>query len=151
MAGSVQARRVLLATGMFDELPGIEGFGSLWGKSIFICPYCDAWEVQDRRFAYLATNLAKLDFALLLRAWTSDVIVLTSGRVAIPEGARARLEAGGVVIHSIAPENVASQRVAVKLGSTNLGPGKLPPPFEHDPVDLWGQTREEWVGRRPTR
>lgn len=48
------------------------------------------------------------------------------------------------VIHSIAPENVASQRVAQKLGSRNLGPGRLPAPFAADPVDLWGQTREEW-------
>jgi RimJ/RimL family protein N-acetyltransferase len=52
------------------------------------------------------------------------------------------------IIHSIAPENRASQRVAQKLGSRNLGPGKMPPPYEHDRVDLWGQTREEWRSRR---
>ena len=51
------------------------------------------------------------------------------------------------VIHSITPGNTASQRVAQKLGSKRLGPGKLPPPFEHDPVDIWGQTREEWRRR----
>src|SRR3954469_21675790 len=44
------------------------------------------------------------------------------------------------VIHSIAPENVQSQRVAQKLGSRKLGPGRLPPPFEDARVDLWGQT-----------
>jgi RimJ/RimL family protein N-acetyltransferase len=52
------------------------------------------------------------------------------------------------VVHSIAPENVASQRVAEKLGSKRLGPGKLPPPFEEARIDLWGQTREEWQQRR---
>jgi RimJ/RimL family protein N-acetyltransferase len=52
------------------------------------------------------------------------------------------------MIHSIAPENVASQRVAQKLGSRNLGPGKLPPPFANDRVDIWGQRREEWQSRR---
>lgn len=51
------------------------------------------------------------------------------------------------VIHSIAPDNIASQRVAQKLGSRLLGPGKLPPPYADDPVDLWGQTREEWRNR----
>ncbi|MFL6278534.1 MAG: GNAT family N-acetyltransferase [Vicinamibacterales bacterium] len=51
------------------------------------------------------------------------------------------------VIHSIAPENFGSQRVAEKLGSRLLGPGKLPPPFDNDTVNLWGQTREEWRGR----
>ncbi len=48
------------------------------------------------------------------------------------------------LIHSIAPENVASQRVAEKLGSRKRGPGKLPPPYETATVDIWGQTREEW-------
>ena len=51
------------------------------------------------------------------------------------------------IIHSIAPENVASQRVAQKLGSRNRGPGKLPSPFEDAAIDIWGQTREEWRSR----
>ena len=51
------------------------------------------------------------------------------------------------VIHSIAPANTASQRVAEKLGSRNLGPGQLPPPFVADRVDIWGQTRQEWTAR----
>jgi RimJ/RimL family protein N-acetyltransferase len=48
------------------------------------------------------------------------------------------------IIHSIAPNNLASQRVAEKLGSKNLGPGKLPPPYVNDRVDIWGQSREDW-------
>lgn len=52
------------------------------------------------------------------------------------------------VIHSIDPANVASQMVARKLGSRNLGPGSLPPPFQDSPVDIWGQSREEWRARR---
>ena len=55
------------------------------------------------------------------------------------------------IIHSIAPENVPSQRVAQKLGSRNLGKGRLPPPFEHDSVDIWGQSRTEWRARHPKR
>jgi thioredoxin reductase len=94
--GRVRARRILLCTGMIDELPEIEGLRACWGRSIFICPYCHAWEVQDRRFAYLATNVEKLGFALLLRAWTSDVVVLTDGKLVIPPDMRAQLNAGGV-------------------------------------------------------
>jgi RimJ/RimL family protein N-acetyltransferase len=52
------------------------------------------------------------------------------------------------VIHSIDPANIASQQVARKLGSRNLGPGKLPPPFQEASVDIWGQSREEWRSRR---
>jgi RimJ/RimL family protein N-acetyltransferase len=52
------------------------------------------------------------------------------------------------IIHSIAPQNLSSQRVAQKLGARNRGPGKLPAPFAEDRVDLWGQTRKEWRARR---
>ena len=52
------------------------------------------------------------------------------------------------VIHSIDPENVASQAVAKKLGSRNRGPGKLPAPFQAARIDIWGQSREEWRARR---
>jgi RimJ/RimL family protein N-acetyltransferase len=51
------------------------------------------------------------------------------------------------IIHSIAPANVQSQRVAQKLGSRYLGPGTLPAPYAEDRVDLWGQSREEWRSR----
>lgn len=52
------------------------------------------------------------------------------------------------VIHSIAPTNTASQAVAQRLGSHNRGPGKLPPPLDTHPIDIWGQTREEWRANR---
>jgi RimJ/RimL family protein N-acetyltransferase len=52
------------------------------------------------------------------------------------------------LIHSIDPANVASRKLAERLGSTNRGPGRLPPPYEAAPVELWGQTRDEWRARR---
>jgi RimJ/RimL family protein N-acetyltransferase len=52
------------------------------------------------------------------------------------------------VIHSIDPGNHASQVLAGRLGSRNLGPGKLPAPYEDVAIDIWGQTREEWRARR---
>ncbi len=52
------------------------------------------------------------------------------------------------VIHTIAPDNIESQAVARRLGSSNLGPGALPPPMETVPIDIWGQTREAWRARR---
>jgi RimJ/RimL family protein N-acetyltransferase len=51
------------------------------------------------------------------------------------------------VIHCIDPENIASQRVAERLGSTNRGRGRMPEPYEEHPVDIWGQTRDQWLGR----
>lgn len=52
------------------------------------------------------------------------------------------------VIHSIHPENRASQVLAQRLGSTNRGPGQLPAPYEDSPNEIWGQTREQWRARR---
>lgn len=52
------------------------------------------------------------------------------------------------IIHCIDPANTPSQKLAERLGSTNRGPGKLPPPIDHFPVEIWGQTRDEWQARR---
>jgi len=51
------------------------------------------------------------------------------------------------VIHCIDPANTPSQRLAERLGSVNRGPGRLPAPFEHYQVDVWGQSREQWRAR----
>src|SRR4051812_31023921 len=52
--GEVEARRILLCTGMIDEMLALGGFRELWGRSIFQCPYCHGWEVRDTRWAHLA-------------------------------------------------------------------------------------------------
>ena len=52
------------------------------------------------------------------------------------------------MIHCIAPANTPSARVAERLGSTLRGQDWLPPPFDSEPVDIWGQTREQWRARR---
>ena len=52
------------------------------------------------------------------------------------------------VIHTIEPANTASQAVARRLGSRNLGPGQLPAPYAATPIDVWGQSRGDWRARR---
>ena len=52
------------------------------------------------------------------------------------------------IIHSIHPDNINSQKLAARLGSVNRGPGRMPPPYENEPIDLWGQTADEWRARR---
>jgi thioredoxin reductase len=91
----VVARRVLLCTGMVDEMLPIDGFRECWGHSIFQCPYCHGWEVQDRRWAYLALPQHEshfLPFVLKLRGWTREVVVFTNGALTIAEEARQKLE-----------------------------------------------------------
>lgn len=95
-SGAVTARRVLLATGMIDEVLPVPGFRELWGHAIFQCPYCHGWEIRDGRWGHLATSAAELHFSPLLRAWTRDVTVFLSGAFDVPDDARQRLRAAGV-------------------------------------------------------
>lgn len=53
------------------------------------------------------------------------------------------------MVHSIHPDNAPSKALARRLGSTYLGPSALPPPYEDEPTELWGQSREEWLARDP--
>lgn len=114
-SGTVQARRVLLCTGVIDELPEIEGFRALWGSAIFQCPYCHGWEAQDRRWGYLArAEHAEMfvPFVLGARGWTRDVVVFTDGAFEVSEAARTQLDAAGIRI-----ETAKIARVVAK-GST---------------------------------
>lgn len=95
----IQARRVLLGTGLVDEMLPIEGFRELWGRAVFQCPYCHGWEVKDRAWGYLAganNTHHFLAFALMLRGWTRNVSVFTNATFDVPEAARERLRAASV-------------------------------------------------------
>lgn len=92
----VTARRVLLATGMVDEVPDLPGIRSLWGASVFQCPYCHGWELRERPWGLLATRPEHLELALLLTGWSPDVVAFTQGPLAVPAELRARLEDAGV-------------------------------------------------------
>lgn len=91
---TVESRKLLIATGVVDRLPELEGLRPLYGKSVFVCPYCDAWELRGRPLAVHGAEGAKL--ALSLRTWTDDVVLLTDGAPA-PDGEEGeRLAAAGV-------------------------------------------------------
>jgi thioredoxin reductase len=64
-----QGKRLILATGVVDELPAIPGLAERWGKQIFNCPYCDGYEFEMGRLGVLATSDASTRFALLVSEW----------------------------------------------------------------------------------
>lgn len=98
--GVVEARRVILCTGMIDEALAIEGFRELWGHAIFQCPYCHGWEHRERPWGYFARSAATLHFPVLLRSWTQDVTVFTGGAFDVPAEPRAQLESAGVRVET---------------------------------------------------
>jgi thioredoxin reductase len=95
------ARRLLLATGVVDQLPAIDGLAGLWGRSVFNCPYCDGWEVRDQPLAVLGADQRALQLALHLTRWSDDVVWCSNGPLAAPlqEAAGAQLAARGVRLH----------------------------------------------------
>ncbi|WP_049558228.1 NAD(P)/FAD-dependent oxidoreductase [Nonomuraea sp. SBT364] len=93
--GTVDARRLLLATGLADELPGPRGVDALWGRSAFHCPYCHGYECTGRRVAVLGADAARVRLALQLSRFAAEVTLCTGGGPLGPE-ARATLTANGV-------------------------------------------------------
>jgi len=75
----VNTRKLLLATGVVDEMPEIEGFKELWGKSIFHCPYCHGWEVRDQPLALYGNGAVGFELAELLKGWSNDLVLCTDG------------------------------------------------------------------------
>ncbi|WP_433236534.1 NAD(P)/FAD-dependent oxidoreductase [Streptosporangium sp. CA-135522] len=83
----VWARQVLLATGMVDAHPKVEGFGECWGRTVIHCPFCLGWENRDRRWAVVTDDPEfAATAAAVFSAWSDDVIVLANG--AMPPGER---------------------------------------------------------------
>jgi len=118
---TVVAWRVLVCTGMIDEALPLEGFRELWGKGIYQCPYCHGWEVQDRRWGYLALPSHPahvLPFALMLRGWSRDVTVFTVDGFTLPPETRDPLVAAGIEIEANPVRLVGREHIeAVQLAS----------------------------------
>jgi thioredoxin reductase len=64
-----RAKRLILATGVIDELPAIPGLTERWGKQVFFCPYCDGYELELGRLGVLATRPESAHFAILVSEW----------------------------------------------------------------------------------
>ncbi|MFG2133476.1 NAD(P)/FAD-dependent oxidoreductase [Streptomyces sp. NPDC048751] len=70
---SVRARRLVVATGLKDELPAVPGVAERFGRDVLHCPYCHGWEVRDRPFGVLATSPLSVHQALMVSQWSGDV------------------------------------------------------------------------------
>jgi thioredoxin reductase len=73
---TINASAMLLATGVQDELPPIDGLTHRWGKSVFNCPFCDGWEQRDQPVVVIDAAPGADDLASLLRSWTPHVTII---------------------------------------------------------------------------
>ncbi|MGH9189623.1 MAG: NAD(P)/FAD-dependent oxidoreductase [Acidimicrobiales bacterium] len=95
---SILARKLLLAVGIKDDLPKIDGFASLFGNSAFHCPYCDAWEVRDQPMAVFSEGSDGFRLALLLLSWSRDIVLCTHGPSKLGPDEIAHLASAGVLL-----------------------------------------------------
>ncbi|MBV9380515.1 MAG: NAD(P)/FAD-dependent oxidoreductase [Streptosporangiaceae bacterium] len=72
---AIAARRLLVATGLTDELPDVPGVRERWGRDVVHCPYCHGWEVRDQAVGILASGPLAVHQALLFRQLTADVVL----------------------------------------------------------------------------
>ncbi|GAA5235167.1 NAD(P)/FAD-dependent oxidoreductase [Verticiella sediminum] len=94
---SHRGRRVLLATGVLDQLPPVTGLAERWGKAVFHCPYCHGYEIGRGRIGIIGTGPMSIHQAELLTDW-GDVSLLVNGAVELNRDARSTLERRGVTI-----------------------------------------------------
>ncbi|NDZ77181.1 NAD(P)/FAD-dependent oxidoreductase [Streptomyces sp. SID10853] len=94
---TLDARHVVLATGLRDELPEIPGVRAMWGEDVHFCPYCHGYEVRDRPIVVLGVHPASPGQALLLRQWSPHIVYVPHSRPLTDEE-RERMDARGVEV-----------------------------------------------------
>jgi thioredoxin reductase len=95
-AGTWGARAIVLATGLADQLPAIDGLAEIWGVDAAECPYCHGWEVRDRAIGVIGTTDKLPRVAALLTQWSHDVTLISADAASFGVDTRARLKAAGV-------------------------------------------------------
>ncbi|WP_369199545.1 NAD(P)/FAD-dependent oxidoreductase [Streptomyces sp. PU-14G] len=120
---TVRARRLLLATGLVDELPQVPGLRERWGRDVVHCPYCHGWEVRDRAIGVLASGPMAMHQALLFRQWSADVTLFSHTMPPPTEEQSEQLAARGI---RVVEGEVAGLRITEdRLSGVRLGDGTV--------------------------
>jgi thioredoxin reductase len=139
----VEARRLLLATGLVDELPDIDGLAALWGRSAFHCPYCHGFEVSGRRLAVLGAGPERVRLALQLTGFTDDLVLCTNGEP-LPRDLAELLAANGVQVRGepitrLEGGNGRLERIVLERGEPLDRDAVFIPTVLHQRSDLAGR------------
>ncbi|MFH8242208.1 NAD(P)/FAD-dependent oxidoreductase [Streptomyces sp. NPDC018321] len=107
---TVRARRLIVTTGLRDELPEVPGVAERFGRDVLHCPFCHGWEVRDERFGVLATSPMSVHQALMVSGWSDDVTLFlhTVAEADLSDDDLRRLAAAGV---KVVPGEVAGLRI----------------------------------------
>ncbi|WP_420312432.1 NAD(P)/FAD-dependent oxidoreductase [Streptomyces sp. YS-B37] len=124
---TVHARRIVVATGLKDELPDVPGVAERFGRDVIHCPYCHGWEVRDQAFGVLATTPMSVHQALIVSQWSKDVTLFlhTVAESQLTDDDLRRLAAAGV---AVVPGEVAEMVVeGDRLTGVRLADGTTHP------------------------
>jgi thioredoxin reductase len=92
------SRMVLIATGVRDEIPPLEGIGEMYGRSVHHCPYCDGWEHRDEPIAVYGRKSHGRGLALSMKTWSDDIILFTDGPAKFRAAERRQLTRHGIEV-----------------------------------------------------
>jgi thioredoxin reductase len=95
----VGARKLLIATGVLDALPALPGIETMFGRSVFQCPYCDGWELRGARIAVYGHGQRGFQMARAMTAWTRDIVLFTNGASGYSREQRAELKRNAIVLN----------------------------------------------------
>ena len=120
---SVGARRLLVATGLIDELPDVPGVRERWGRDVLHCPYCHGWEVRDWPIGVLASGPRAAHQALLFRQWSADVALFLHNAPRPTEEESEGLAARGIAV--VEGEVASLEVVGDRLVGVRMGGGEV--------------------------
>ncbi|WP_432561560.1 NAD(P)/FAD-dependent oxidoreductase [Kineococcus sp. SYSU DK003] len=138
---TVRARRLLLATGLTDELPDVPGLRRFWGRSVLHCAYCHGWEVRGQRIGVLGTRPASLHQALVFRQLSEDVTVFVQD-LEVPAGTAEQFDVLGVRLLPGTVRGVSGEdgNLRVDLDGTQIGVQALVvTPYHRARAELFAQ------------
>jgi thioredoxin reductase len=119
----VGARRLLVTTGLVDELPDVPGLRERWSRDVLHCPYCHGWEVRDQAIGVLASGPMSVHQALLFRQLSADVKFFSHTMPPPTDEQVERLAARGI---GVVDGEVASLEVVEdRLVGVRLGDGRV--------------------------
>jgi thioredoxin reductase len=94
----LETRKLLLATGVYDELPPLAGAEEFYGRGVHHCPYCDGWELRDQPLAIYGGEKHGRKLALELRQWSANLTLCTNGPAKLPGRERERLRRNRIAL-----------------------------------------------------
>ncbi|WP_329377429.1 bifunctional NAD(P)/FAD-dependent oxidoreductase/class I SAM-dependent methyltransferase [Streptomyces sp. NBC_01716] len=121
----LRASRLLVTTGLVDELPPVPGIAERWGREVLHCPYCHGWEVRDASIGVLATGPLAVHQAQMWRQWTDDVTLFRHTAPEFDDEQYEQLAARGIAV--VDGEVTALEVTDDRLSGVTLAGGRVIP------------------------